>query len=89
MFTISEVSHDEDGGSADDVLTFWHIPDYDEEDAKQGFKRTFEAVAAGLASWERDEVVAEAVRVMQMLESVVEEIVGDVEAGARLGGEGA
>ena len=68
------------------MLTFWHIPDYEEEDFKLGFKRTFEAVAAGLASWERDEVVAEAVDVMQMLESVVEEIVESVETGAKFEG---
>ena len=66
------------------MLTFWHIPDCEEEDVKLGFKRTFEAVAAGLASWERDEVVAEAVNVMQMLESVVEEIVSDVETCAQV-----
>lgn len=43
-------------------------------------------MAAGLASWERDEVVAEAVSVMQMLECVVEEIVMDVEMGAKFEG---
>ncbi|MDI1489496.1 MAG: hypothetical protein OHK93_008775 [Ramalina farinacea] len=87
LFTIQEVhQEDEDGGTADNVLTFWHIPDRDEEDVKSGFKRTFELVAAGLASWERDEVVAEAVSVMQMLECVVEEIVMDVEMGAKFEG---
>ena len=88
-FSIPEIhQEDEDSGTADDVLTFWHIPDYEEEVAKQGFKRTFELVAATLASWERDEVIAEAVSVMQMLESVVEEIVPDVEPSARLEEQG-
>lgn len=89
LFTISEVyQEDVEEGTADDVLTFWHIPDHDEEDVKQGFKRTFESVAATLASWERDEVIVEAVSVMQMLESVVEELVPDVETGAQLQTQG-
>lgn len=83
-FAIPQGHPDDDldggGTAADDVLTFWHIPDHDEEeeDAKQAFKRTFESVASSLATWEREEVIAEAVSVMQMLESVVEEIVRHV-----------
>ena len=70
----------EKGGNIDDALSFWTFDgQQDGEDIKADFRRRFAEMEGCLTGQEREEVVQEAVYIMDAMMEVVEEIAETVE----------
>jgi len=73
-------------GDVDDVLTFWTFDsDEDGEDIKAVFKTRFAEVENHLTEAEREEVVQEAVHIMEAVHGVIEEIAAFIDRGEQAG----